>query len=229
MSNTVYCLPIIKSTQAEVLATIQQHRQHYGAVEVWVDYITDLDTHFITRLIDELGAGLCVVFRRQNLEAITMPLAQRLELLETLDQTAAYADLDIANQQPELQHIASKKLQLNTIVSHHDYTQTPDDGALQKLITDMQRYQPTILKIACLCQHEQDALRLLQCQLDLRKQGQRCIMLGMGKAGLVTRIFGTLWGNALAFAPETLTEASAPGQLTRNQMQTILNILEGQS
>lgn len=229
MSHTTYCLPIIKSTKAEVLAAIRQHRKRYEAVEVWVDYIKDLDIRFVTQLIDELGAGLCVVFRRQNLEAISMPLPQRLELIDLLDGATAYVDLDLASQQPELRHIADKNLQLNTIISHHDYKRTPPGDILEQLVADIRKHQPTILKIACLCRHERDALRLLQCQLALREQGQRCIILGMGEAGLITRVFGALWGNALAFAPETLSEASAPGQLTRTQLQTILNILEGQS
>jgi 3-dehydroquinate dehydratase type I len=78
-----------------------------------------------------------------------------------------------------------------------------------------------------MCQTEQDALRLLQLLLELKAKNQRCIILGMGEHGITTRIFGTLWGNELIFAPETLAEQSAPGQLTRQQLDNITAILKG--
>jgi 3-dehydroquinate dehydratase len=50
----------------------------------------------------------------------------------------------------------------------------------------------------------------------------------MGEHGLVTRIFGTLWGNPIVFAPVTSSHASAPGQLTREEFAEIFALLEGE-
>jgi 3-dehydroquinate dehydratase len=60
----------------------------------------------------------------------------------------------------------------------------------------------------------------------LKKENKRCIILGMGEHGMITRIFGTLWGNEMVFAPQTKSEASAPGQLTKQQLATIFATLQ---
>ena len=48
----------------------------------------------------------------------------------------------------------------------------------------------------------------------------------MGEFGVVSRVFGALWGNEMTFAPAVKTEQSAPGQLTRSQLENIFKELE---
>ena len=45
----------------------------------------------------------------------------------------------------------------------------------------------------------------------------------MGEKGFITRIFGTIWGNEITFAPKTLAEKSASGQLTKKQMEDVFS------
>jgi 3-dehydroquinate dehydratase-1 len=224
MSN--YCLPIQRTSTVDVLAAIGE-QSTYDFFEVWIDDVQDFDLLFLDKLVTLLGGKLVLVFRRPQLAPIRMPLAQRLRVLEHLHNTPALVDLDITSQAAELKHIVERKLSLQTIVSHHDYRHTPGDSQLQTLVRAMQAHQPGILKIATLCQTEQDALRLLQLLLKLRAGQQRFIVLGMGEAGVITRIFGTLWGNELTFAPPNLAAASAPGQLTQANTDTVLTILKG--
>ena len=47
----------------------------------------------------------------------------------------------------------------------------------------------------------------------------------MGEFGTITRIFGTLWGNEMIYAPKEKKNASAPGQLTKIQLETIFKEL----
>jgi 3-dehydroquinate dehydratase type I len=222
-----YCLPIIQPSKANVLATIGQHRRYYAFFEVWLDYIADLDEAFVRGLVADLQEKLVVVFRRQQLEPITMPLAQRVKLLGLFDRSPAYVDLDVSSQQDELEHIARNSLAVNTVVSHHDYRQTPALGELHDLAGQIAKHSPTILKIATMCNSPADAVNLLQLQQTLLARKQRHIILGMGEHGAVTRIFGTLWGNELIFVPPARNLASAPGQLTRDQLDTITTILKG--
>lgn len=48
----------------------------------------------------------------------------------------------------------------------------------------------------------------------------------MGEFGIITRIFGTIWGNEMIFAPKSIEGASAPGQLTKKQLEDIFKALE---
>jgi 3-dehydroquinate dehydratase type I len=90
----------------------------------------------------------------------------------------------------------------------------------------MKAARADVSKIAAYCETENDALRLLKILLNLRDERRRCIILGMGVHGAVTRLFGTLWGNEMIFAPESRTKASAPGQLTRSELEQCFSALQ---
>ncbi|RMG43483.1 MAG: type I 3-dehydroquinate dehydratase [Candidatus Dadabacteria bacterium] len=48
----------------------------------------------------------------------------------------------------------------------------------------------------------------------------------MGEHGKITRVFGTLWGNFLIYAPVNQAFATAKGQLNMDQLKTIFSILK---
>jgi len=221
-----YCLPIIKSKKTDVLAAIKDNEGNYNYFEVWLDYIDEVDEAFVRQLADILGKRLVVLFRRQNLEDIKMGLEERLAILGLLKDTEVLVDLDITTQAAELDHIREHGLTLKTIVSYHNYQQTPDTVQLKVIIGTMSKYQPSIYKLATLCGSPEDALKLLERLLEFRANGLDAIVSGMGEFGLVTRVFGALWGNEMTFAPKVKAEESAPGQLTRNQFENIFKELE---
>ena len=220
-----YCLPIIKSSKEEIVAIIQQHKNDYAYFEVWLDFIDELDTAFLKRLQTDLSERLVVVFRRLQLASTKMSSTQRHELLNILNGSPVLVDLDITTQAEEIEYIRQKDYKLQTIISYHNYQLTPDDHELQGIMQQIRKNNPTIIKIATNCQNEDDSLKLLNLLVSLRQNSQRYIVLGMGKHGLVTRIFGPLWGNELIFAPENSDEQSAPGQLTRKQLDNILQTI----
>lgn len=222
-----YCLPIIKKSKEEVLQEILQNMNNYDFFEVWLDYIADIDDAFIKNLKDKLEKKLILVFRRQNLETIKMSRDERLKIISALKNSLSTVDLDISEQKDDLDYIKNEGLKFNTIVSYHNYQETPEDGKLKEIIDTMKQYNPLIFKIATKCNNPKDALRLLGLLLAMRERNVRCIVLGMSELGIITRIFGTLWGNEMIFAPKKTTEASAPGQLTKEQLEKIFSVLKG--
>jgi 3-dehydroquinate dehydratase type I len=220
-----YCLPIKKTSKAEVLETIRSHDDEYDYFEVWLDYVDSVDENFIKQLVDLAGGRLVLLFRRQGLEAIKMPLEQRFSILELLNGTGVLVDLDVTIQTEELNYARDHNLKLKTIASYHNYQVTPNTVQLDKIIATMDGYQPEVYKLAALCGSAEDALRLLERLLALKSAGRRVIVLGMGEFGQVTRVFGGLWGNEMTFAPLAQAEASAPGQLTKSQLETIFKEL----
>lgn len=223
--NRPYCLPIIEPDRPAILDLVKKHHDEYRYFEVWIDYIDGLEVSFVRKLAEQLGDKLIIVFRRRQLRPMRMPLNARLQVIDALQDSAVLADLDITSQQAELEHLANQHSAARTIVSYHDYQQTPDEGELHDVLQRIRKYNPTILKIATMCQNESDSLRLLNALLELRKTGQKCIILGMGSPGAIVRIFGSLWGNEIIFAPAEPSGKSAPGQLTRAQMEKILGTL----
>lgn len=220
-----YCLPIIKPQKTEVVAIIQQNLEDYHYFEAWLDYVADIDEAFLKQLADLLGDRLVVTFRRQDLETPRMASEKRQKLLELCADSPIFVDLDVKTQEIELNHIKDNGLAVKTIVSYHNYQETPDTLQLEAIIDTMKTYRPAVYKLSTLCQTAEDATRLLQQLLKLKSSGLNVIVSGMGQYGTVTRIFGTLWGNEMVFAPRTVEESSAPGQLTRQKLETIFKEL----
>jgi 3-dehydroquinate dehydratase type I len=222
-----YCLPIITADQDEVLEAINTGMEDYRYFEVWLDYVETADETFVNGLVDKLGDRLIVLFRRQNLEAPRMDIDKRLALLDLLGGTPALVDLDVPTQQAELDHVKESELQINLVASYHDYEQTPDTLQLRGIIDTMDAYRPAVYKLSTLCRSEDDAIRLLGMLSELKAKGVRYVVSGMGGYGVVTRVFGTLWGNEMVFAPRSKDERSAEGQLTRQQLESIFKELDG--
>lgn len=221
-----FCIPIIKNTKKEVLAVISQNKKNYDYFEVWLDYIEDLDLDFVATLETKLENKLILLFRRQKLEKPQMRKKLKEEILRNLDNSKALVDFDISSQKADVLFVKKEKLKLNLLLSYHNYSQTPSSRKLKSLLAQMNKFKPEIYKISCMCTTDEDAMRLLTILGTLKSQGKKCIILGMGAHGVHTRISGMLMGNEFSFAPMTLKEASAPGQLTQKELKDILRIIE---
>lgn len=217
-----YCLPIIKSSKEEVLQEILQNIDNYDFFEVWLEYIEGLDINFIEILLNKFNDKLILLFRRQNLERGKLSVDLRREIIKLLDSSDSLLDLDIFDQKEDLEFINQSNLRIKKIVSYHNYEQTPTLDELQKITEEMDKFNPTILKVSTFCQNKEDGLKLLSLILMLKKNNKKFIVLGMGAERLITRIFGALWGNEFNFAPIDLKEKSAEGQLTKRQLENIL-------
>jgi 3-dehydroquinate dehydratase type I len=221
-----YCLPLIKETQAEVRAAIEQHESRYHYFEVWLDYIKDLEHDFAASLVARYPHRLIMVFRRRNFESqqINSPLRQKI--IAGLSGKHVLTDFDTSHQMDDIQWINREALALSTILSYHNYSSTPSEAELRSVTTLAQEHGAHITKVSTYCHSPHDALRLLSLLLDLREAGRRCVILGMGKHGMVTRVFGPHWGNELCFAPVDVTECSAPGQIPLDKLDSIMQALK---
>jgi 3-dehydroquinate dehydratase type I len=225
MRRPIYCLPIVKPSKSAVLELIKAHDADYKYFEVWLDYLEDLDDAFLIELMKLLDERLIVVLRRQKLEKPLMERQKRLHSLKTLAGSPVLVDLDVGSQREELEFAMSQTKPVRLIASYHDYQQTPHSVQLKSIIATMEPYRPQVFKLAAFCNDQGDALRLLELLLELKARDLPSIVLGMGEFGQITRVFGALWGNEMTFAPLTHAESSAPGQLTRRQLENIFKEL----
>jgi 3-dehydroquinate dehydratase-1 len=220
-----YCLPIIEKRKAAVQKTLQKEIERFRFAEVWVDYIEDIDPGFITSLIGSYPHRLIIVFRRQNLEPMKMSPEERWQIISSLSRKQVLVDFDIASQTDEIARVQAERLAIKSILSYHNYSFTPSDTELRSITRRMRGWGAHISKISTLCKNQRDALRLLALLIDLREAGQKSIILGMGKHGTITRIFGTVWGNEMTFTPVELTARTAAGQLTVDKLDSIMQAL----
>jgi 3-dehydroquinate dehydratase I len=219
-----YCLPIIKNSKKEVVRMMESNKKDYQYFEVWLDYIQDIDESFVKKVADHWRDKVVFLFHRGAFNGVELTKEKKLSLISVLDNTGAVLDLDIS-EIDKLVYLQEKKLTIKKIISYHDYNKTPDEETLGKIISQMDIYQPTIYKIATKCKNANEALRLLELLVSLKSNNKKAIILGMGEFGTITRVYGTLWGNELIYAPKEHNDASAPGQFTKNELDKIFSIL----
>jgi 3-dehydroquinate dehydratase type I len=156
-----------------------------------------------------------------------MNFKKRCGVIELLDRQPAMLDLDIVSQRKELLFALQNKITVSLIISYHNFRRTDSEQKLERIINSMEGFKPEIYKIAAFCQNENDVVRLLGLLLKLKNSGKKCIVLGIGRNGIITRIFGSLWGNELVYAPKVLAQQSAEGQLTKETLERLFNFLGG--
>jgi 3-dehydroquinate dehydratase type I len=215
-----YCLPVIKKTKKDVLDTVSKYRNEYQYLEIWLDGVKDMDLPFVDKLIYMLQDKLILLFLRGNVMKTNITKETKIRILDLLDGSQSFIDLDLSEKE-ELDFV--KKRNIRMIVSYHNYKETPVDPG--EIIKQMDKLHPAIYKIATRCKNEMDGIKLLLLEQNLKAQNKRHIVLGMGEFGTITRVFGTLWGNELIYAPKNVSEQSADGQLTKDQLEKIFENL----
>lgn len=217
-----YCLPIIKFKLSEVLKVITENQSSYDFFELWLDYIFDINSNVVKNLIKRFDGKLIFLFRRKNLENPKLLLKRRLEIIDLISGSKCFIDLDIS-QKKELEYLRKNSKKIRLIASFHDYKKTPLTKDLEKILEKMGKLHPEIYKISTFCKTDSDALRLLDLLYKLKERNLKCIILGMGEKGKITRIGGAIVGNEMNFAPTIVKEQSALGQLTKSELEAILN------
>lgn len=224
-ADNTYCLPIIKGTRAEVEETLAAAVQRYRYAEIWLDYIEDLKPGFAASLVRRYPDRLIMVFRRLKLARPHLTSQERRAILTSLAGKKVLVDLDLTTQSRDVAWLERNKIQVKKLLSYHNFIRTPSDANLSLIVKRMRRHKAHLIKIATHCVHKRDALRLLSLLLKLRERGDRAIVLGMGKDGMITRVFGALWGNSVAFAPLKASARSAPGQIPITKLDSIIRAL----
>lgn len=206
-----------------VTTAVQESLSSYRYAEIWLDYIEDLDRGFASSLVGQYPHRLIFIFRRKNLATIELSESKRFEILKTLSRKPTLVDFDITSQADDITNLS--KFSLKTILSYHNYRQTPSDTELRSIIERMSIWGAHITKIATFCAIQRDALRLLSLLIELREAGKRCVVLGLGKHGMITRVFGAQWGNEMILTPPEQSNQSAAGQITIDKLDSIMQAL----
>ena len=108
------------------------------------------------------------------------------------------------------------------ICSHHDFAGTPVnlEGVFERMLATPAR----ILKIAVQAEDATDCLPILLLLERARREGREMIAIGMGQAGVMTRILGPSRGSFLTYGSLDDQNATAPGQLTARALRDVYRI-----
>ncbi|MCI7738885.1 MAG: type I 3-dehydroquinate dehydratase [Lachnospiraceae bacterium] len=111
------------------------------------------------------------------------------------------------------------------VISNHEFEKTPDVDVMVRRLQSMRYLGADVPKIAVMPKNNRDVLKLLQATDTFNQWFGDCpiITMSMGKMGVISRLCGETFGSALTFA--TVGKASAPGQISVDEVETILDIL----
>ena len=107
------------------------------------------------------------------------------------------------------------------VVSHHDFTATPPPPALAEVVARARAAGADVVKIAAAVRGPEDVQALARVLLEPAPIGR--IVIGMGEAGLATRVLFPALGSLVTYAHAG--RATAPGQLPLDELVALLRRL----
>jgi 3-dehydroquinate dehydratase-1 len=134
-------------------------------------------------------------------------------------------DLELAADMGFRREVWERRGKTRLILSWHDFAGTPETIRLEAVLEEMLAAQADIVKLVTLAQEPADNLRILSLIPLARARGKEIIAFCMGPLGKWSRVAAPLVGSWLTFAPFSKTGASAPGQLTVNEVKRLWQML----
>jgi len=103
------------------------------------------------------------------------------------------------------------------VLSFHDFERTPSLDALERIAKIGRDAGADVVKIAAMCNSQDDVRTLTRFTLDHAHEG--VVVIGMGPIGITTRVLLPALGSLFTFA--AYGEGTAPGQLQLEDMAPI--------
>lgn len=156
------------------------------------------------------------------------PEESRIKLLEEAVKCGAQW-VDIEDDTPEDLFDAFPSATCSTLVSHHDFDTTPDSLSLHRLAEKMIRMRPDAIKIVTMANSPEDNLRVLELIPSVQHRfGVPVVAFCMGRFGIWSRAVSVILGSPWTYVRLPGRSASAPGQLSPDEMTKLLNSLTGE-
>lgn len=228
------CVPIMGNSHSVFRAAEKVKETHADLVEWRVD--TDPDpmeeAHVLQtakKLRGILGEiPLLFTFRTQyegGCKDISEEDYKELNLKMIQSGSIDLIDIEFFREEQYLKEMidCAKKNHVRTVLSSHDFENTPTVEEIVRRLTDMQMAGGDLVKMAVMPRSDSDVLKLLLATWEMKKSHSDTpvITMSMGGMGTCSRICGELFGSAVTFA--AYEKASAPGQL---QIEEVYEIVE---
>ena len=221
---TKLCLPIAAKKSADVVAQAAKAKQA-GAdlVEIWLGELEDLE---IPELFAQVELPILANCKGADEKGSFGGSEQeKVDLLITAAQAgAAYVDIDHATEPKLLTRLHEGKGTAELILSAHYFAGTPGLPHLTAQLATMLQHTPDVVKFAATPQSLKDVVTILRLAEKLMSKSIRHITISMGQQGKVTRVAAPVFGSEVMFATLDEAAATAPGQLSLNQLANIYQL-----
>lgn len=216
LNEPLICVVVIGKTLSDFLFRLQRAQAIADLVELRVDYLKNINSKILYHVAKQIKkkAILCCRAKRDNGNFMGTLEAQNQILQTGNDLKFDYLDIDLAI----ANKIVIRRKKAKTIISYHNFKNTPTLKALINIAGEMRAFSPDILKFAVMTNQLDDVSVLFRFLLN-KKPSENIIVLGMGKKGKITRLLAPLLGSYLTFASMEDKSSSAPGQIDIKTMR----------
>jgi 3-dehydroquinate dehydratase type I len=221
------CVPVVEATVNRARSKYQRAARKGLWTEIRLDYLEEPAPN-LTRLFRTLP-GPVIATNRLAAEGGRWrgEEAARLHLLsKALDLGVTGLDLELAADPAWRRELAARRGKTKLILSWHDFSGTPAAARLDEVLEEMLDTEADIVKLVAMARQPEDNLRLLSLIPRAQARGKDIIAFCMGPWGKWSRLAAPLLGSFLTFAPFSKPGASAPGQVTVNDLKRVWKIMK---
>lgn len=190
--------------------------------EAFVEFRFDLLSLSLDQVKEVVtAASSCIVTCRPG----KMKEADRKEVLKTgILSGADYVDIEVESDRAFINEVNKTARAHDTaiIISYHNFEGTPSIGVLEQIVNDCRELGADVVKIASQVNQAED----LQTLFKLYRPDLRMVIIGMGELGIISRVAAPLLGAEFTFAAAEAGQETAPGQISRDKLQSILKMIQ---
>ncbi|HUH67001.1 MAG TPA: shikimate dehydrogenase [Syntrophales bacterium] len=224
------CIPITGRTEDEALLQIEESGGRAHVLELRVDLIAgDLKVLVEKCRSLSLPVQILVTNRKEELQARENFSGEEKRI--TVLKEAIRLGVDYVDVELDTPDILRKDMialagahggRTRVIISHHDYEGTPSFETLRSIFHECMESGASVAKIVTFAKSAEDCITVCRLIPYARRRGKDIIAFCMGDEGRKSRIMAALLGTQLSFASLTHGLASAPGQLTVDEMEEFM-------
>ena len=214
-------ISIAASTPSEASRMLRKaSRLGADLAEIRLDYLRKGGP--IEKLVRTDEIPVIATFRStRNGGARSVDEARRTEALVAAAKAGfSYVDVELETNKLDALVNELHRIGAETIVSYHNFSRTPPDAELRKVFEVCRGSGARLSKLVTTARQLKDNLRLLSFTQEACKKG-RIICFGMGRVGLLSRIFSPIFGSAFTFASLDDGRTVAPGQISLSRIRRI--------
>jgi 3-dehydroquinate dehydratase-1 len=228
------CIPLVATSAPALLAEATAAGARRPHLVEWridfFDAIADPAAVLASAQAIRAAAGVPLLLTRRSAREGGQPIALDEQQVASLygvvcaERAADLLDVEMESSQAPRMVAAARAHGVGTVLSFHDFQQTPPLQALLGRFRQAQDLGGDVGKLAVMPRSQADVLVLLQAvlgasvTLDIAVAG-----MAMGPMGAVSRVCGGVFGSALTFAVGQA--ASAPGQIPIDELRAALAVL----
>lgn len=219
--NIRICTPVVGNTMEVFLKNLEKTQTISGLLELRIDYISDITVSDIDTIRAKTTVPAILTCRPLSEGGhFSGSKEDQISILQSAIGMFEYVDIELVTMQ---HHALTRNEKTKIIVSYHNFETTPSYWDMQKIVYNIHTFNPDIIKIASMVNHDYEVAKIYRLLTNKPKDEER-IVVGMGTVGRMTRILGPLLGSYLTYAA-TLWGESAPGQIQIEELKKVYNIL----